>query len=142
MKTPRFFAISAVLLTALALCACDELPPAAEYKSFAGDLRGTWMSNETGVYSGSLVITSDIITIGGYGEDWTSLLGDDSKRPFRDYPRGAALKGRSEDGKIFIEYPASAQNAIPYIYTEAADKTELLEFDFGGRKEIVQKTGS
>jgi hypothetical protein len=96
------------------------------------------VSNETGLYSGSLVITSDTITIDGYGEDWLSLVGDDSKRPFRDYPKGVALKGYSEDGKLFIEYGGAAQNGIPYSYSEGADKTKLLEFTFGGRKEIVQ----
>jgi hypothetical protein len=144
MKTPGFFAIanSAALLAALVISSCGDLPATAT-RSSAGDLRGTWVSNETGVYSGSLVITYDTITIDGYGEDWLSLVGDDSKRPFRDYPKRVALKGYSEDGKLFIEYGGNTKG-ITYIYTEAGDypKYKLLEFTFGDRKEIVQKTGS
>jgi hypothetical protein len=50
------------------------------------------------------------------------------------------LKGYSEEGKIFIEYGDAAQDGIPYIYTELGDypnKYKLLEFSFGGRKEIL-----
>jgi hypothetical protein len=50
------------------------------------------------------------------------------------------FKGYSEDGKIFIEY-GGAQNGIPYTWTETGSypgKYKLLEFDFGGRKEILQ----
>jgi hypothetical protein len=94
------------------------------------------------LYSGSLTIDFDTITIDGYGEDWTSLVGDDSKRPFKDFPKRVPLKGYSEEGKIFIDYGESAQEGIPYIYTEAGDypnKYTLLEFSFGGRKEILQQ---
>jgi hypothetical protein len=104
-------------------------------------LRGTWVSNEAGLYSGSLKIDYDTITIDGYGEDWTSLVGDDSKRPFKDFPKRIPLKGYSEEEKIFIEYGETAQNGIPCIYTETSsypDEYKLLEFTFGGRKEILQ----
>jgi len=52
-----------------------------------------------------------------------------------------ALKGYSEDGKIFIEYPNSVQNTIPYAYTESQDypKKKLLDFTFGGVKEILER---
>jgi hypothetical protein len=60
--------------------------------------------------------------------------------PFKDFPKRVALKGYSEEGKIFIDYGGAAQG-IPYIYTETGSypsKVKLLEFDFGGRKEILQ----
>ncbi|MDR2730771.1 MAG: hypothetical protein LBB81_07735 [Treponema sp.] len=63
------------------------------FKSFNNDLRGTWVSNESGLYSGTIKIDFDTITIDGYGEDWTSLVGDDSKRPFKDFPKKVPLKG-------------------------------------------------
>ena len=39
------------------------------FKSFDSKLRGTWVSNDQGMYSGSLKTTSDTITIDGYEED-------------------------------------------------------------------------
>jgi len=131
--------IGAILF--LFLASCDGLLT-GDYKSFDRDLRGTWVSNETGLYSGSLEIDYDTITIDGYGEDWTSLVGDDSKRPFREFPKRVPLRGYSEEGKIFIEYGEVAQDGIPYLYTEVGShpqKYGLLEFTFGGRKEILQR---
>jgi len=58
-----------------------------DFKSFDSKLRGTWVSNDPGLYSGTLKIDSETITIDGYGEDWTSMVGDDSKRPFKDIPK-------------------------------------------------------
>ena len=125
------------LLSVLFINACDGLngSPSGNYKSFSYDLRGTWVSNETGLYSGSLKIDVNTITIDGYGENWTTLVGDDNKRPFKDFPKRVPLKGYSEEGKIFIEYGGTVQDGIPYIYP---DKYKLLEFTFGGKKEILQ----
>jgi hypothetical protein len=112
-----------------------------DLKSFDSKLRGTWISNESGLYSGTLKIDYDTITIDGYGEDWTSLVGDDSKRPFKDFPKRIPLDGYSEEGKIFIEYGGTEQEGIPYLYTETGSyprEYKLLEFTFGGRKEILQ----
>jgi len=81
------------------------------------------------------------VTIDGYGEDWASPMSDDSKRPFKDYPKRVPLKGYSEEGNIFIEYCETAQNGIPFVYTEVGtypQKYKLLEFSFGGRKKILQ----
>jgi len=141
VKNFRFLAIIIVLLFALFICSCDGLITEGNYKYFDSKLRGTWVSNDSGLYSGSLTITSDTITIDGYGEDWTSMVGDDSRRPFKDIPKRVAIKGYSEDGKIFIGYGDAAQNGIPYIYTEVGSypqKYKLLEFTFGDRKEILQ----
>jgi hypothetical protein len=133
-----------ILLSAFLLIACGELieSQSGSYKSFNYDLRGTWVSNETGLYSGSLKIDFDTITIDGYGEDWTSQVGDDNKRPFKDFPKRVALKGYSEEGKIFIDYGGTVQNGIPYYFTETGtypNKIKLLEFSFGGRQEILQQ---
>jgi len=129
------------LLVTLFLTTCNLEYNPSNYKSFDNKLRGTWVSNETGLYSGSLKIDSDTITIDGYGEDWASLVGDDSKRPFKDFPKRVPLKGYSEEGKIFIEYGETALDGIPYVYTELGaypQKYKLLEFSFGDRKEILQ----
>jgi hypothetical protein len=136
----RVFAICMLLLFSLSIISCDGLP-AGDYKSFDSDLLGTWVSNESGLYSGTLKIDYHTITIDGYGEDWTSLVGDDSRRPFKDFPKRVPLKGYSEEGKIFIEYGGAEQEGISYLYTEAGSypqKYKLLEFSFGGRKEILQ----
>jgi hypothetical protein len=141
MKNFKLFTVFIALLFSLSICSCGELPK-SDYKSFANGLRGTWVSNEIGLYSGSLLIDFDTITIDGYGEDWTSLVGDDSKRPFRDFPKRVPIKGYSEEGKIFIEYGETAQDGIPYVYTEIGSYTpeyKLLGFTFGGRKEILQQ---
>ena len=94
------------------------------------------------MYSGKLVIYSDTITIDGYGEDWKALVRDDSKRPFRELPKGVPLPRYSEEGKLFIEYPTSVLKDIPYNYTETWDnsnKVELLSFTFGERPEILRR---
>jgi len=129
------------LLVVILITSCNLEYNPGNYKSFDNKLRGTWVSNETGLYSGSLKIDSDTITIDGYGEDWISMVGDDSKRPFKDFPKRVPLKGYSEEGKIFIEYGETALDGFLYVYTELGtypQKYKLLEFSFGGRKEILQ----
>jgi len=145
MKKFRFFTIYILLLSALFINACGGTgggSQSSNTKTFKTDLRGTWVSNEpTGIYSGTIKINVDTITIDGYGEDWVSLVGDDSKRPFKDFPKRVPLKGYSEEGKIFIEYGGIVQEGIPYIYSETGtypNKYKLLEFTFGGRKEILE----
>jgi len=110
-------------------------------KTFDKKLRGTWVSNETGLYSGSLIITYDTITIDGYGEDWTSLVGDDSRRPFRDFLKRVPLTGYSEGNEIFITYRDTAPDGIQFTYSEVGsypNKYKLLEFYFGDRRETLQ----
>jgi hypothetical protein len=140
MKSLKAFAVTLILLPVLFISSCDGTYT-SDAKTFDKKLRGTWVSNETGLYSGSLKIDFDTITIDGYGEDWTSLVGDDSRRPFRDFPKRVPLTGYSEEGKLFIEYGGTPQDGIPYVYTEIGTypkKYRLLEFSFGGRKEILQ----
>ena len=141
MKNDRAFAICIFFLSAIFTSTCGRFPSGGDFKFFHKDLRGTWVSNESGLYSGILIIDTDTITIDGYGEDWTSLVGDDNKRPFKDFPKRVPLKGYSEEGKIFINYGSTDPEGIPYIYIEAGnypEKYKLLEFSFGGRKEILQ----
>jgi hypothetical protein len=139
MKSYRLFVVCIILLSVLFTVSCNV--PASDYKSFNYVLQGTWVSNDPSLYSysGTLKIDFDRITIDGYGEDWVSVVGGDSKRPFKDFPKRVALKGYSEEGKIFIEYGGAAQG-IPYIYTEGTypSRYKILEFDFGGRKERLQ----
>jgi len=140
MKNFKFLAVCITLLSSIFISTCDG-QMTDNSKSFDKKLRGTWVSNETGLYSGSLKIGYDTIIIDGYGEDWTSMVGDDSRRPFRDFPKRVPLNGYSEDGKIFIEYGGAEQDGFSYVYTELGSYPQtykLLEFTFGGRKEILQ----
>jgi hypothetical protein len=144
MKNLKLFTVCLFLISALFISSCDGSLSGASgnSKSFNSNLLGTWETNDPTLYSysGTLKITYDTITIDGYGEDWLSVVGDDSKRPFKDFPKRVPLKGYSEGGKIFINYGGSAQG-IPYIYNETGtypSKYKTLEFDFGGRKERLQ----
>jgi len=139
MKNHRTFTFCIFLLSAIFISSCGGFPSGGDGKSFHKTLRGKWVSNEQGLYSGTLIIGTDTITIDGYGEDLISVVGDDSKRPFRDFPKRFPLKGYSEEGKIFINYGSTDPEGIPYIYTEGKN-FKLLEFSFGGRKEILEYT--
>jgi len=123
----------------ICLCSCNvNGSEPSKYKSFDYDLRGTWESNDKTVYSGKLVITSDTITITGYPKPDEG----DPERPFKDFPKGVALKGYSEDSKLFIKKGDSEQDGIPYYLYESVDKVKMLEFTFSGLqdKEILQRT--
>jgi hypothetical protein len=135
-----------LLASVLILCAScgDFTGTGTPSKSFDYKLQGTWVSNDTTVYSGSLVIGNDRITITGYSQDQTPsalLGGNDNERPFKSFPKGVALKGYSEEGKLFIENGGAGQEGIPYVYDEDKSyppKYKLLRFTFGGRDEILQ----
>jgi len=86
MKNFKPIAVYLILLSSLFMIACDGVYT-DDTKSFDKKLRRTWVSNETGLYSGSLKIDAYTITIDGYGEDWTSLVGDDPRRPFKDFSK-------------------------------------------------------
>jgi len=140
MKNYKPIAVCLILLSSLFIGTCDGTYT-DDTKSFDKKLRGTWVSNETGLYSGSLKIESYTITIDGYGEDWTSLVGDDSRRPFKDFPKRLPLPGYSEEGVIYITYNDTPQDGIHFTYSEVGSypqKYKLLEFSFGGRRETLQ----
>jgi hypothetical protein len=133
-------------LFALFIVSCDGVTgTGTPVKSFDGKLQGTWVSNDPDpLYKGSLVIDFQRITITGYGEGQTPFLGDENKRPFKGYPKGVALKGYSEEGKIFIENGGQVEG-IPYTYDEDKSyppKYKLLTFTFGGRLEILESSVS
>jgi len=139
----RIIAIkTAVLLLAaffIASCNSGGVGGSGSVKSFDYKLQGTWESNDPSVYSGSLIIGYDRITITGYSESQKPTDGDASQRPFSQFPRNKAMKGYSEDGKFFIDNVGTMES-IPYIYSE--DHTtpdyklvKYLKFTFGGRDE-------
>ncbi|MCL2472592.1 MAG: hypothetical protein FWF26_02840, partial [Treponema sp.] len=81
------------------------------------------------------------ITISGYSEGQTLPGKNDNDRHFRDFTKGVALKGYSEDGKIYIEDRGVVQEGIPYTYYTAGNYPviKFLRFTFNGRSEILQK---
>ena len=136
------------LLAALFMAACEEYTGKQIVKRFDYDLRGEWVTNDIGArYKGGLKIDDDRITITGYSEDQTpppppANNGNDSERPFRDFPKGVALKGYSEEGKIFIEYGGTVREGIPYTYDEDDDhyppQYKIIRLNFGGRTQILE----
>jgi hypothetical protein len=137
-KTIIRFKISIILLAAFLIAACAD-SGSNNLKNFDYRLQGTWESNDPSIYSGTLVISYDRITITGYDESQTPKDGDDSKRPFRQFPKGRAMKGYSEEGKIFIEN-GDITEVIPYTYWEDNPPpdyklVQYLRFNFGGRIE-------
>ena len=145
MKNTRIFVLCPVLLAALFAAACDwEGMPGAD-DNFTYDLQGTWVSNDPSVYSGTIRIDIDRITIYGYSESQTPIPGgNDNQRPFKDFTRGVPLKGYSEEGNLFIEDGGILQSGIPYTYWEDNYSTfytrrQFLRFTFGGRQETLVK---
>jgi hypothetical protein len=58
MKNHKLIAVYLILLSSLFMGACD-VSYTSDAKAFDRKLRGTWVSNETGLYSGSqkLILT-------------------------------------------------------------------------------------
>ena len=140
MKT---YIVCVGLLAAFFLAACYWDTEATNVQSFDYSLQGTWVSNDPAVYSGTLLITNNRITITGYNEGQTPSGGNDSSRPFRSFTKGVGLKGYSEEGKIYIEDGGLLQEGIPYTYWEDNPppnyaKIRFLRFTFGGRVETLQ----
>jgi len=130
----KIFTICAVLSAVFFLASCGDIEESPHFES---RLEGTWKSNDSSVYSGTLKINYKQITITGYLEDQTPLLGNDNQRPFKSFTKDIALKGYSEDGKIFIEDRGLVQEGIPYVYFIAGIE-KLLSFTFGGRTETLK----
>jgi hypothetical protein len=138
-----------LLLATFFIASCGGGGGASEVKTFYYKLQGKWESNDAdnSNYKGALVISSDRITITGYGENQTPKEnGDDNKRPFRQFPKNRALKGYSEDGKFFIEN-GGVTESIPYTFWEENDSSQgyklvqYLKFTFGGRDENMDYKG-
>ncbi|MDR1950754.1 MAG: hypothetical protein LBP96_00810 [Bacteroidales bacterium] len=129
------FAMIMLSVFVLAACGDSDSPPRS---TFDRELRGMWFSNDTSVYNGSLFIDYDKITIRGYTENQTPLMGDDARRPFKNFTKNIPLTGYSEDSLIFITDVGVLQDGIPYIYhTEDYGRIKLLRFTFGGRNETL-----
>lgn len=140
MKIPVLFT---GLLAAFLLSACDldwDYEP-ENYDSFDINLRGTWISNDQSVYSGTVTIILDRITITGYDESQTPLFGDDDKRPFKNFTKGVALPGYTEEGCIHIKDVGTWQTPLAYEYYETIDypQRRFLRIAFNGRIEILEK---
>jgi len=146
MKRPCFFSICLVIYFAFSITACDWTP--TDNESFYYDLQETWVSEEGNYYKGEIKITMYSIRITGYGETQTPKGKDDSQRPFKDIDKGVNISGYSEEtekkstritGIIYFE--DYKPEGIPYelrVYVDGYTKTKILEFDFGGRKEILK----
>jgi hypothetical protein len=152
----KIFAVCAALLAALFAAACGPEPETTSNSK----LQGTWVSNDPYIYSGTLKITNDRITIDGYYADQTPSRGDDNKRPFKDFTKRAGLKWRSEvttqrkysmEGIIYITDRGKEQEGISFYYyegdlwddgsyTKKADK--FLCFTFGDREEILENSNN
>ncbi|MDR0321163.1 MAG: hypothetical protein LBI28_06645 [Treponema sp.] len=130
----RIYTVCVSLLAVFFVTACDW---DFDSNSFDYNLQGTWVTNSGGYYSGTLIITSDRITIQGYQALWSN----DNQCPFKDFPRGYPLKGYSDKGKLFIEY-GGVLKEIPYEYTAIYpspyyDRERYLLLHFGGRPESL-----
>ena len=144
---PAVFLI-VIVLCPLLIASCGEYSGGyGSAKSVDYQLQGTWKSNDydSAVYKGTLVITYNRITINGYGEDQTPLLGSDSSRPFKNFTKGTPLKAYTEEGSIFIEDGGALQAGVPYIYWDDYSPPDykhkqFLRFIFGTRQETLQKT--
>ena len=134
-----------IILFALSLTSCDW-DSVTSGNRFEYNLQGTWVTHDEGErYTGRLVITYDRITITGFSQNQTpNWMGNDNERPFAQFIRGVALRGYSDEGRIYIEHMGTIQSGIPYLYWDsgyswASDRVELLEFDFDGRQQILRK---
>ena len=145
LKYMKFLAFCAILPAAFLITACEWNNDNSNHRWFAWYLQGTWVPNEPQpIYSGTLVITFDRITITGFGPN--PDLPNNPYRPFRDFPKGAAMSGFSEGarvngytrGHIFIEDGGLRQ--VPYLYRYADDgRVHLLNLYFGGTVTIFER---
>jgi len=143
-------------LFSLLIVACDyentDDNGTGNYQRFNWDIQGTWTTNDPeSRYTGTLEITYNRITITGYGETQTPALGNDTERPFRNFTKGIALEGYTEEAEetgekiILIKDAGAWQEGILYTYYEGVrsppdfKKVELLRFTFGGRQETLRK---
>jgi hypothetical protein len=136
--------LCSVLAAALLVAAgCDGSGGTYTNKFVDSRLRGTWESTDTSLYSGSLVIGVDTVTVTGCGEaqtppEWNG--GDDAKRPFRNFAKNAPYPCYTADGTLFIE-TAGDMPGFPFVYSTSGTE-RYLRFMFGGRDEALKRTGN
>ena len=143
-------------LFSLLIAACDyentDSNGTGNYQRFDWNIQGTWKTNESeSRYTGTLEITYNRITITGYGETQTPAFGgNDMERPFRNFTKGIALEGYTEEVEetgekiILIKDAGKWQEGIPYTYWYTNPppdfkKAEFLRFTFGNRQETLRK---
>ena len=140
MKKPGALTLCIVLLSAFIITACGWSSTDSTGK-FEYRLQGVWQTyNRNGIFFGSLIITSDTITIEGYEEEFYYLDSilyhvdfNDPRRPFGSLPRYWPLDGYSEKtddkrGIIYIENETGdGFYEIPYRYSSEYD-TSLREY--------------
>jgi len=144
MRTMRFFRFLSFFFLLL-IIACGSVDNSDD-EFFDYKLRGVWKTHQNdNECEGSLVIDIDTIII-----DYTyySVLGD--QRPFESFTHKIPLKGYSEEyvppmvgitGELFIDDPGKVvQDVIPYFYYTGGQE-QFLKFEFGGRIEILRRTG-
>jgi hypothetical protein len=142
MKTKQKW-LSALLLAlplAMLVVSCEVN---GVYKIIDFKLHGTWESTDTSLYSGQLVIGGNTITITGYDESQTPPEwkgGNDAKRPFKEFAKGAPFPCYSEEGKLFIT-TVGGEKIVPYFYF-TSNQDKYLSFNFGGRDEALKRTGN
>jgi len=139
MKKLRCFTVCIVLLSALILTACGWA--AEDYAgNFENRLQGKWKTNdESSAIYFNLTITSNSITIEDLSDGWSANKNLPT-HPFKDFVKGAPLKGYSEkidnnNGIIYIEEFGDLHEGIPYkydsLYNQSSfDRTEILQFTF------------
>ena len=152
----KLFALCAVLAFAFSITAC--VWENSNHERFASHLQGTWVSHEQhDIYSGTLVITFNSITITGFYPSQTPpagcpYLGNDFYRPFRDFTKNTALRGYSEEGQrvgmsivghIFIWDIGTLQAPLFYTYwwngVPFAGREHFLSFTFNNKTHTFRR---
>jgi len=134
----HFSSISSVfaLLSVFFVFSCSS--EQSDIQRFDRNLQGVWYSNDESVYYGGLIIDYNRITILDYAEIQTPPLGDDTRRPFRDFTKGTPLTGYTEDDIMFIR-DAGEWHEVKYVYyVENSGRDRFLRFTFGGRIETLR----
>jgi len=151
-KLLKLIALTAIIGFSFAACDYENTDSGGtgNYKRFNWDIQGTWTTNDPeSRYIGTLEITYNRITITGYGETQTPAFGgNDLERPFRNFTKGIALEGYTENVEetgekiILIKDTGKWLEGIPYTYWEGnslGERIKLLRFTFGGRQETLRK---
>ncbi|MDR1948422.1 MAG: hypothetical protein LBQ38_03450 [Spirochaetaceae bacterium] len=141
MKTTNKW-LFGLLALGFVLAGCEGV---ADGKLVDLNLHGTWESTDTSLYSGTLVIGYDTITITGYYESQTIDFWKDVQRPFKGFAKNVPLPCYTEDKKLFIEMVGGGESILPYTYYYNT-QGKFLRFSFGDstagyREEALKRIG-
>jgi len=142
-------------LAALLLCltACGAMTY-GEYDSIHYDLQGTWESYDKSIYSGTLVIEYNKMTITGYSEGQVPAQGGNAAQlPFSGFSKGVPLTAYTEGHTrgntaraVFYIMNRGTSVPVEYVYTKYTTSSysyiERLVFTFAGREEELEKQAS